>query len=85
MSLELDDETRAELAPDSQWPRVVATFARLLDARLERDRARQAGLRESRAVQLTEAKYQRDYASTETGRERRRAASRAYRQRRKAS
>ena len=89
MSLDLDDETRESLgwSPSPMDPSNEASgwLWTLKESKRDADRKRQRDLRDSKAVKIQEAKYQRTYAQTPDGKARRYAAKVAYRRRQRAA
>ena len=79
----LDDETRAELGWVEPWGEVLEGLEIKRERKLWHDAMRLRAQRESEVVRAAFAAYQRDYAATPEGHERRIAASSAYRQRKR--
>ena len=77
----LDAETYQLLGWGNMWPKTLAWSFTKRETKRWTDRVRMRLQRSSIVVKTSEAQYQKTYAESEAGKERRRAASRAYRAR----
>lgn len=78
--MKLDRATLRLLGMRSPWPRMLELAGDARVAKQHRDRLRMAALRLSAVVRAAEKSYQKAYAATQSGRERRAAAKRRYRE-----